>query len=282
MSRSGPRDTSKKLRTGVAPPPRKQSGTEGISGAASAGPCLRKKSSGCSTTSARRPPWASPAAVFRLRDRRIAARGAGGELAGGRLGSERGPLRRHADRRRCWKRFRSRWLLDVLALPAGCGRAFVTGATMANFTALAAARARGARRAPAGTWKRTGSSARRRSRGGRRRGAPVADQGARHARAGTRARGARAGGRAGPHARRTPARVTGRRSFACRRATSTPARSIRPRRSAAGARAGAWVHVDGAFGLWAAASPRYAHLVDGRERGRFVGDRRAQVAERAL
>src|ERR1700758_3505023 len=27
--------------------------------------------------------------------------------------------------------------------------------------------------------------------------------------------------------------------------------------------AGAWVHVDGAFGLWAAASPRYADLLDG-------------------
>ena len=32
------------------------------------------------------------------------------------------------------------WLLDVLKLPSGSGGAFVTGATMANFTALAAAR----------------------------------------------------------------------------------------------------------------------------------------------
>lgn len=33
-----------------------------------------------------------------------------------------------------------KWLLDVLKLPAGCGAGFVTGATVANFTALAAAR----------------------------------------------------------------------------------------------------------------------------------------------
>ncbi|HJZ49948.1 MAG TPA: aminotransferase class V-fold PLP-dependent enzyme [Roseiflexaceae bacterium] len=33
-----------------------------------------------------------------------------------------------------------RWLVDLLGLPQGCGGAFVTGATMANFTALAAAR----------------------------------------------------------------------------------------------------------------------------------------------
>ena len=54
------------------------------------------------------------------------------------------------------------WLLDLLGLPAGSGGAFVTGATMANFTALAAAR-HTCWRVPGGTLKPTDCSVRRRS-----------------------------------------------------------------------------------------------------------------------
>ena len=51
-----------------------------------------------------------------------------------------GLVSRIPNRLRSLKRFRWRWLLDVLDLPAETGVGFVTGATMANFTALAAAR----------------------------------------------------------------------------------------------------------------------------------------------
>ena len=43
-----------------------------------------------------------------------------------------------------------------------------------------------------------------------------------------------------------------------------------------------WLHVDGAFGLWALADPSRAHLVDGLAPRRLVGDRRPQVAQRHL
>ena len=85
----------------------------------------------------------------------------------------------------------------------------------------------------------------------------------------------RAGRRAGP----------GRRSCACRPATSTPAPATTSRAAvAAGARRhGAWVHVDGAFGLWAAASPRHAGTWStASSSADSWGDRRAQVAQRAL
>ena len=46
--------------------------------------------------------------------------------------------------------------------------------------------------------------------------------------------------------------------------------------------AGAWVHVDGAFGLWAAAAPGAAAPGRRRRARRLVGHRRAQVAQRPL
>ncbi len=46
--------------------------------------------------------------------------------------------------------------------------------------------------------------------------------------------------------------------------------------------AGAWVHVDGAFGIWAAASARLRDLVAGLEQAELVGHRLSQVAERPL
>ena len=42
---------------------------------------------------------------------------------------------------------------------------------------------------------------------------------------------------------------------------------------------GAWVHVDGAFGLWAAASPALRHLVSGLALAELVGDRCTQDAQ---
>lgn len=157
-----------------------------------------------------------------------------------------------------------RWLLDVLKLPAESGGAFVTGATMANFTALAAARhtvlervgwdveADGLFGAPPITVivgdeahpsliKALGMLGLGRSRVVL---VPVDDQG--------RMRAGELPALSGP-------------TIVCMQAGNVntgafdPAAEIYARAHAAGA----WVHVDGAFGLWAAASPRYAHLVEG-------------------
>ena len=156
------------------------------------------------------------------------------------------------------------WLLDVLKLPAGSGGAFVTGATVANFTALAAARhavleragwdveADGLFGAPPVTVvvgdevhpsliKALGMLGLGRSRVVR---VPVDGQGR-------------------MRAREIPP-LTGP-AIVCMQAGNVntgafdSAEQICERAHASGA----WVHVDGAFGLWAAASPRYAHLVRG-------------------
>ena len=62
-------------------------------------------------------------------------------------------------------------------------------------------------------------------------------------------------------------RTTARRSSARRQARSTRGRSTRSPRSSTPCRAhGAWCHVDGAFGLWAAVSPTRRRLLAGYER----------------
>ena len=146
-----------------------------------------------------------------------------------------------------------RWLLELLGLPAGLRGAFVTGATMANFTRARRRPARGARARGLG---RRGRRALRRAADhgrGRRGGASHAAQGARPARLGRNA------------LVRVPVDGQGRMRADALPALSRPDdrlragrqrqhRRVRPvrRRSAARAReAGAWVHVDGAFGLWA-------------------------------
>ena len=150
------------------------------------------------------------------------------------------------------------WLIDLFGLPAGTSVGFTTGATMANFTALAAARH--ALLARAG-WdvERDGLF-----------GAPdvpVVVGAEAHVTIHVSLQMLGLGrervhrvptdeqGRMRPdELRAVLASLDGRRSCAPRPATSTPARSTRlPAIAAATRENGGWLHVDGAFGLWAAA-----------------------------
>ena len=91
-----------------------------------------------------------------------------------------------------------------------------------------------------------------------------------------------------PHARSRSGSVTEVRSRAQpssspKPASSTPAISIRSTRSFRLPAKNAWVHVDGAFGLWARAVPRAASSgPHGLEARRLLGDRRPQMAADAL
>ena len=156
------------------------------------------------------------------------------------------------------------WLVDVLRLPGETGGAFVTGATVANFTALAAARhavleragwdveARGLFGAPEilvvvgeeahpSLIKSLGMLGMGRERVVR---VPVDGQGRMRAEA------------------LPPIRQP---AIVCLQAGNVNTGAFDPARDICRSAhdAGAWVHVDGAFGLWAAATEEYAHLVDG-------------------
>jgi glutamate/tyrosine decarboxylase-like PLP-dependent enzyme len=157
-----------------------------------------------------------------------------------------------------------RWLIDVLQLPPECGGAFVTGATMANFCALAAARhvvlkragynveADGLFGAPPITvvvgeeahptlFKSLGLLGLGRNRVVR---VPADSQG--------RLRADMLPPLSGP-------------TIVCLQAgnVNTGAFDPFPEVCERAHEAGAWVHVDGAFGLWATAAPSLAYLTTG-------------------
>ena len=158
------------------------------------------------------------------------------------------------------------WLLDVLGLPAGADVGFVTGATMANFTGLAAARQRVLTDAG---WDldRDGLT-----------GAPRVNVLVGEERHGTVDLALRYLGLGAPTA--VPADEQGRLradalaealaqvegpTIVALQAGNLHSGAFDPFTEAIDLahRHGAWVHVDGAFGLWASASPSLRHLVAG-------------------
>jgi glutamate/tyrosine decarboxylase-like PLP-dependent enzyme len=158
------------------------------------------------------------------------------------------------------------WLADVLRLPKGTGGAFVTGASMASFTALAAARHALLERAGWNLLEQgmAGSPPLR---------VVVSDEV--HVTI-VKALSLLGFGRA--TLERVPVDDQGRmraellppldeRTIVCVQAGDVNSGCFDPIEAICGVarEAGAWVHVDGAFGLWAAATPSLAHLVAGAE-----------------
>jgi glutamate/tyrosine decarboxylase-like PLP-dependent enzyme len=163
------------------------------------------------------------------------------------------------------------WLADLLQLPRATSFAFVTGTQMAHATALAAARNHVL--AQAG-WdvERDGLT-----------GAPrirvlagekvhsTLPRALRLIGLGTGSIvsvGVDAQGRIRPDALRGALAAGDGPAIVCAQAGEVNTGSFDPFEPIADAceEAGAWLHVDGAFGLWAAATPRFAHLTAGAER----------------
>jgi glutamate/tyrosine decarboxylase-like PLP-dependent enzyme len=158
------------------------------------------------------------------------------------------------------------WVCEALNLPADCTGGLVTGATTANFTALAAARYALLKKAG---WDVTEDGMF---------GAPpvevivgrevhatvlkalsLAGFGKR------RVTVVESDGQGRMRAEKLP--KLSARSLVCIQAGSVNTGAFDPATEicARAREQGAWVHVDGAFGLWARVSPRYKHLTDGLE-----------------
>jgi glutamate/tyrosine decarboxylase-like PLP-dependent enzyme len=157
-----------------------------------------------------------------------------------------------------------RWVVEALELPAGAGGAFVTGATMANFSALAAARsevlaragwdveARGLFGAPPITVVV----------GGEVHTSPLkalAMLGLGRERVVTVPADGQGRMRADAFPELAPPAIVLLQAGNVNTGAFDPAPELVGRARSAGA----WVHVDGAFGLWAAAAPARRHLAAG-------------------
>lgn len=152
------------------------------------------------------------------------------------------------------------WLLELLGLPAGSGVGFTTGATGANFAGLAAARAHVLEQAG---WdlatEGLSGSPRIRVLAGAERHASI-DMALKYLGLGTPALvAADAQGRIIPAALAAALEAGSGPAIVCLQAGNLHSGASDPMAEAAAIahRHGAWVHVDGAFGLWAAASPAH-------------------------
>ena len=161
------------------------------------------------------------------------------------------------------------WLLDLLGLPPGGAVGFVTGGTMANFTCLAAARDEVLRRHG---WDLVSQGLADSP------GVRVLVGAERHDTIDLALRylglGAPEAVAADDQGRIEPAALAaaldagdGRPTIVCLQAGNVHSGAFDPFEAciAAAHDAGAWVHVDGAFGLFAAAAPARRHLVAGYE-----------------
>jgi glutamate/tyrosine decarboxylase-like PLP-dependent enzyme len=155
------------------------------------------------------------------------------------------------------------WLLDLLGLPADAGAGLTTGAQMANVTALAAAR-HSLLRAAGWDVEERGLA-----------GSPPLRVFAGEEAHVTIWRALRLLGIGRAQVEVVPADAQGAMrsdalaldgpALVCAQAGNVNSGAFDPVADlvAAAREHGAWVHVDGAFGLWAAASPVLAHLTDG-------------------
>ena len=163
------------------------------------------------------------------------------------------------------------WLLELLGLPEGVSAGFVTGCQMAHVTALAAARHHVL---DAAGWDlaRDGLQGAPRIRVlvGEERHVTV-DRALRYLGIGAaqiEPLAVDGQGRMRSEALRAALEPSTGPTIVCAQAGNVNTGAFDPLEEIADAveGTGAWLHVDGAFGLWAAASPRFRHLVAGSER----------------